>query len=114
LIKEAVVDMEDKILLLDKKCKYRQRTLGKPGNHINKNHASSNSEPELIWVMLENYCSLVGKHIPLSRAPFAIHTNRIHGYMYYLRVNNNMYIHFTSKDKALWETRKLLISSEKS
>jgi hypothetical protein len=67
-------------------------------SQINKNHASSNSEPELIWVMLENNYSLVGKHIPLLRAPFAIHTNRIHGYMYYLRVNNNIYIHFTSKD----------------
>jgi hypothetical protein len=67
-------------------------------SHINKNHASSNSEPELIWVMLENNCSLVGKHIPLLRAPFAIHTNRTHGYMYYLPVNNNTYIHFTSKD----------------
>jgi hypothetical protein len=33
-----------------------------------------------------------------SLSVFAIHTNQIHGYMYYLRVNNNIYIHFTSKD----------------
>jgi hypothetical protein len=64
----------------------------------NKNHVSSNSEPELIWVMLGNNYSLADKHIPLLHAPFAITLNRIHGYTYYLRVNNNIYIHFTSKD----------------
>jgi hypothetical protein len=67
-------------------------------SQINKNHASSNSEQELIWAMLENNCSLIGKHIPLLHAPFAIHTNQIHGYMYYLRANNNIYIHSALKD----------------
>jgi len=67
-------------------------------SQINKNHASSNSEPEPIWAMLENNCSSVRKHIPLLHAPYAIHMNQIHGYMYYLRVNNNIYIHSTSKD----------------
>jgi hypothetical protein len=74
------------------------------------------SRVKLIWVMLENNCSSVGKHIPLLHAPFAIYTNWIHGYMYYLHVNNNIYIHFMSKDtiKQYGEIRKLLISSEKS
>lgn len=30
--------------------------------------------------------------------PFATHMNRIHGYMYYLHANNNIYTHFTPKD----------------
>ena len=42
--------------------------------------------------MLENNCSSVDNHIPLLHAPFATHTNRTRGYMYYVRVNNNIYI----------------------
>jgi hypothetical protein len=68
-----------------------------------QNLASLNSALELIWVMLENKCSSIDKDIPPLRAPFVTQVNQIHGYMYYLHVNNNIYTHFALKD-----TTKLL------
>jgi len=34
----------------------------------------------------------------LNMSYFVIHTNPIHGYMYYSHVGNNIYTHYTSKD----------------
>ncbi len=63
-----------------------------------KNHASSNFVPEVTWVKLENKPSLVDKDSPPSHVLFVIHTNLIHGYMYYSHASNNIYTHYTSKD----------------
>ena len=50
------------------------------------------------WTYTGNKCSSVAKDIPLLRAPYVIRTNQIHGYMYDLHVNNNIYIPFELKD----------------
>ena len=60
----------------------------------NKNHALSNFAPELTWAKPEDKPSLE----PPSHVLYVIHTNPIHGYMYYSHVGNNIYTHYTSKD----------------
>ena len=38
------------------------------------------------------------QRFPPSHVLFVIHTNLIHGYMYYSHVDNNIYTHYTSED----------------
>ena len=63
-----------------------------------KNDALSNFAPEPTWAKPENTPSLVDKDSSPSCALFVIHTNLIHGYMYYSHVGNNIYTHYMSKD----------------
>ena len=81
-----------------------------------KTHALSNFAPEPTWAKPENKPSLVDKDSLPSPVLFVIHTNMIHGYMYYSHVGNDIYTHYTSKDitKHYGKLSKLLISSEKS
>ena len=63
-----------------------------------KNHALSNFVQEHTWAKPKKQTSLVDKYSPPSPVLFVIHTNLIHGYMYYPHVDNNIYTHYTSKD----------------